>query len=174
MTIPNAKWAADNDCYTLGENFDSERYIRFLERCAYMADTCLFATAPDVVGDAEATINLFQDWRRTIRNVGLPVALVGQDGLENTDIPWLTFDALFIGGTTEWKLGRTVREIITKAKARGKWVHIGRVNSAKRLRYCIAIGADSVDGTEWAINPGRGIRWAGRVMRSLKYQPRLL
>jgi hypothetical protein len=37
-------------------------------------------------------------------------------------------------------------------KERGKHVHMGRVNTLRRLRYAEAIGVDSVDGTGW-------VRW---------------
>jgi hypothetical protein len=40
---------------------------------------------------------------------------------------------------------------------------MGRVNSARRIRYAASIGCDSVDGTKWArwrdayLNPGLAI-----------------
>lgn len=43
------------------------------------------------------------------------------------------FDVLFLGGSTAWKLGSAARRLTTEAKARGKQVHMGRVNSLKRL-----------------------------------------
>jgi len=39
------------------------------------------------------------------------------------------------------------RELVREAKRRGKWVHMGRVNSLKRLQYATSIGCDSADGT---------------------------
>lgn len=172
--IPGARWAADNECYTLGDSFDPDRYIRSLKRTAKRwANSCLFATAPDVVGDAMSTLGKFPEWRDTIHDIGLPVALVAQDGLENLPVPWAEFEAIFIGGTTDWKLSQDVRDLIADAKLHDKWVHVGRVNSQKRLAYCIKLGVDSVDGTEWAINPGRGIRWASRVMGWLAHQKEL-
>lgn len=169
-TIPGARWAADNECYSLGDAFDPDRYVRFLERTCHLASQCLFATAPDVVADANATLHQFVPWSESIHALGLPVALVAQDGLENLPVPWNVFECLFIGGTTEWKLGPAARQLVASAKARGKWIHVGRVNSAKRLRYCLGLGVDSVDGTEWAINPGRGIRWASKVLKTFEHQ----
>jgi hypothetical protein len=78
---------------------------------------------------------------------------VAQDGLESLPVPWGDFDALFIGGTTGWKLGPHAREIAAEAKRRGKWVHMGRVNSERRCRYAAAIGCDSVDGTKLVFGP---------------------
>lgn len=48
---------------------------------------------------------------------------------------------------TEWKLGPACAELVAEAKAKGKWVHMGRVNSLKRLTYADSIGCDSADGT---------------------------
>ena len=42
---------------------------------------------------------------------------------------------------------------MAEAKARLKWVHMGRVNSLRRLRYASAIGCDSADGTYLRFGP---------------------
>ena len=60
---------------------------------------------------------------------------------------------LFIGGTTTWKLGPAARRLVAEAKARGKHVHMGRVNSQRRYNYARHIGCDSVDGTYLAFGP---------------------
>jgi hypothetical protein len=146
------EWCADNSCYGKGYPGD-EKWFAWLEANAYAAADCMFATAPDVVGDAEATMARSLPWLPKIRELGYPAAFVGQDGLENLDVPWDDFDVLFIGGTTEWKLSQHARTLIAEAKARGKWVHMGRVNSEKRLRYAHLVGCDSVDGTYLVFGP---------------------
>jgi hypothetical protein len=79
------------------------------------------------------------------------VGFVAQDGCEHGLVPpWWSFDALFLGGSTAWKLGPDARALAGRAKQRGKWLHMGRVNSLRRLRYAQAIGCDSVDGSSWA------------------------
>lgn len=138
-------WCADNGAFS--DKFDERTWWRFLNKHAHDAATCLFATAPDVVGDAVATLERSRPWLPRIRELGYPAALVAQDGLENLPVPWDEFDVLFIGGSTEWKLGAAARELVAEAKRRGKWVHMGRVNSEKRWRYADAIGVDSCDGT---------------------------
>ena len=65
---------------------------------------CLFAAAPDVVGDAAATLQRSERMLDWIRYAGFPVAFVARDGLEHLTVPWDDFDALFIGGSTSWKL----------------------------------------------------------------------
>lgn len=65
-------------------------------------------------------------------------------------MPWSEIEALFIGGDDEFKMGPAAQELAAAARDRGKWLHVGRVNTLRRLRYCQSIGADSVDGTSWA------------------------
>ena len=138
-------WAADNGAF--GE-FDPDAYVAMLDGLALLPTRPLFVTVPDVVGDADATLTLFHQWWCEVSVRGLPVALVAQDGLEPGDprVPWDAIDALFIGGTTEYKLGEGAAELVREAHGRGKHVHWGRVNSLKRFRYVQSIGADSCDG----------------------------
>jgi hypothetical protein len=51
------------------------------------------------------------------------------------------------------RLGMYVPHPVGEARGRGKWVHMGRVNSLRRLRYAAAIGCDSADGTYLAFGP---------------------
>lgn len=148
---PGVAWCADNGAFS--DRFDPVKWWGFLVRHAHDASTCAFATAPDVVGDAAATLTRSAPWLPRIRALGYPAALVAQDGLEELPIPWETFDSLFIGGTTEWKLGPHARTIAAEAKSRGKWLHMGRVNSERRFRYARAIGCDSADGTFLTFGP---------------------
>lgn len=152
---PSVKWwAADNGAFSKSYVGD-EAWFAWLS--CLNADGCLFATAPDVVGDASATLERSMPWLPRIRNLGFPASLVAQDGLEGMDVPWNAFDALFIGGSTEWKLGESARQLTVEAKARGKWVHMGRVNSRKRYEYARRIGIDSVDGTYLTFGPSTNL-----------------
>jgi hypothetical protein len=159
-------WAADNGRYASPKDYTDARFLAWL--ATMPAETCLFATAPDVVGDAVATLQMSWPMYRPIRDLGYKVALVAQDGLERLPefIPWQDFDVLFIGGTTEWKLGEAAGQIVRMAKARGKWVHMGRVNSLKRMRYAESIGCDSADGTVLKHDPNRPVAtWGPTVIR---------
>lgn len=138
-------WAADNGCFTQGAAFKMERFLAWLDR--QPREGCLFVVAPDVPFDAEATVQRFAGASRAIRALGFPVALAAQNGLENMVIPWDDLDAIFIGGDTEWKLSNAAARICWEATHRGKWVHMGRVNSRKRMERAVGMGCDSVDGT---------------------------
>lgn len=147
-----AVWAMDNGAYTDTYPGD-DAYLSTLTRYAEHRDRCLFVAAPDVVGDADATLAQFAPMARRIRAAGWPVALVGQDGMENREAPWALVDWLFVGGSTEWKLGVGAETLIRQAQEHGKRVHVGRVNSATRFRHFRALGCDSADGTFLAFGP---------------------
>lgn len=145
-------WAADNGCFSpSGKPFDADRWFTWLSSLDPAG--ALFAVAPDVVGDAVATLERSRPWLARIRQLGFPVAFVAQDGIENTTVPWGEFDALFIGGSTEFKLGLQARRAVAVAKALGKHVHMGRVNSKRRFDIATHWGCDSVDGTFLAFGP---------------------
>jgi len=146
-------WAADNGCF--GKNYvGDERWFAWLDSFPELVrGLCLFATAPDVVGDAKATLQRSIPWLARIKSLGYKASFVAQDGLTNKNCPWEEFDALFVGGSTEWKLGNDAYRLMEIAKEKGKWVHVGRVNSRRRYEGMAARGADSMDGTYIAFGP---------------------
>lgn len=143
-------WAADNDCF---QGLDELAFTRMIDRIAGLAG-CLYVTVPDVVGDAAATAEQFERWAPALERRGLPVALVLQDGIEEM-LPWLAsqwdrLDALFVGGSTEWKESPVARALADQGRSRGKWVHWGRVNTKRRFDLCVAEHGDSFDGSKFA------------------------
>lgn len=158
-------WAADNDCFSQGPDFKLETYLRWLEKLAPFQSRCLFAPAPDVVGDSDASLARSLPVLPLIRDLGYPVALVAQDGLSVRDVPWDTFDCLFIGGTTEWKLSQNAGILVKLAKGIGKWVHMGRVNSGRRFIQAYHWGCDSVDGNYLRYGPNTNFPRLKRWLR---------
>lgn len=172
-------WAGDNGAFTTAEGgFSAERFRAMLQQPELHAAkaTCLFVAAPDritveadgtVRGDAAGTLDQFREWALEIRAAGFPVALVAQNGLEDLlwrmvrEDLWALVDVLFLGGGPdpalvtpenrdgEWKLSPGARRCVFAAKMRGKLVHMGRVNSYKRLQHgqtILAGAAVNVDG----------------------------
>jgi len=162
-------WAADNGCFTAGERFDLERYLDWLDGFTLEAKTaCMFATAPDVVGDFAATWERSEPVLEEIRRRGFPAALVIQDGAENFGpLPWDRFDAIFTGGSTEWKLSEPVGRIVAEANERGKWTHCGRVNSTKRMMRATELGHYSADGTLLLFGPEKNLPRALALVRAV-------
>lgn len=145
-------WCLDNGVFT-GKFSEREFWKKLGDMLPYYS-SCLFVVAPDVVGNAIATMDAFRYWGPRIKAVGWPVAFVAQDGQELFKFP-PEFDALFIGGSTEWKLSQEADECIIRAQRLGKWVHVGRVNSQKRMRHFQVMGVDSVDGTTVCYAPDK-------------------
>lgn len=159
-------WAADNGCFAKGKDFDPGAWLTWLDD--WPRKGCLFAVAPDVVADAEATLKRSAPYLPVLRDMGFPAAYVAQDGFADTPVPWDSFDALFIGGSTHFKLSQAGRDAATEAITRGKWVHVGRVNSYRRLCYAQGIGAKSVDGTFLAFGPDVNLRRLVAWLEALK------
>jgi hypothetical protein len=149
--VDGAEWIADNSVFS-GKYPGDEQYLAWLTGLPHK-DRCRFAVAPDVVGDAGATLARSRPMLGPIRALGLPVAYVAQNGATVETLPWDEFDALFIGGDTDWKLGPEARVLIAEARRRGKWAHMGRVNSMARLQRAADSGCDSADGTYLAFGP---------------------
>jgi hypothetical protein len=167
LKLVPGKWACDNGAYS---GFDVRLFVEMLE-WFYRRPGCRFVAAPDAVGDAHQTMSQWPFWARLIRGIGFPPALVAQDGLTVDDVPWTEIAALFIGGHTEWKLGEQARTLVAYAKSRGLWVHMGRVNTRRRIWDATRMGCDSYDGSGFSRWPDiqipKGLRWASEL------QPRL-
>lgn len=153
------QWAADNGAYT---GFEEVAFLRMLLKLKGLPN-CLFVVAPDVVGNWQATSDLFDRWHGTIRSAGFPVAYVAQDGLRRQFVPWSQCDALFIGGSTEFKLSDDAGDVAAEAKRQGKWLHMGRVNTLRRIKRARSWRCDSIDGSGFSMFPdvkiAQAIKW---------------
>jgi hypothetical protein len=152
-TYRGGPWAADSGCFNAATYKGDDAYKEWLIDNQEHQDKCLFATAPDVMGDHAATVVRAHEWLPLIRELGYAPAFVLQDGATVDSIPWDELDWVFIGGTTDFKLSDAAQTITAHAKSLGKKVHMGRVNSRKRFRLAAAWGCDSVDGTYLAFGP---------------------
>lgn len=188
----DVEWCADNGAFT--DRWDEGKWWRWLNAPQQLErlERCLFATAPDVVGDWRATEARSRPWLERIRGLGYPVAYVAQNGMEHStwDL-WDEIDVLFIGGTWEcryhgarpnartndargmhlkawcevagcglrvheWKLSDAAVNLAHVAGSVGKWVHVGRVNSAKRIQWAAEF-AHSADGTILVRGPDKNL-----------------
>jgi hypothetical protein len=165
-------WACDNDSFSKA-GFDSAAFRRMLARIDGLPG-CRFVACPDVVCDPVATLARFAEWSPEIVATGQPVAFVGQDGCEDMELPWPDFGAFFVGGSDGWKESKAAMELCERAKSLGKWVHVGRVNTFRRIRKLWDWGAvDSIDGKSFSAWSNlyfpKGIAW----IESLERQPTL-
>lgn len=163
-------WAVDNGCYAKGETFRLDLFYRFLCKNAPHRDSCLFAVAPDVVGNHAATVARSLPVLPVLRAMGYPAAFVAQDGATPATVPWDAFDVLFIGGgPSGWKWGYPALALAVEANRRGVWVHMGRVNTKSGMVAAQAMGCHSVDGTGMAWHPrivlDRILEWTAQAER---------
>jgi hypothetical protein len=154
LKLEPGRWAMDNGAYSSG--FEPDTFMRMLQRF-YGRKGCRFVSCPDVVGDAAATLAQWPFWSRVIRGVGFVPALVLQDGMLASEVPWKEIGAVFVGGYMPWKFSPQARELCAYAKARGLWVHVGRVNSRKRIVEAVSMGTDSFDGGQYSMFADRRI-----------------
>lgn len=139
---PERPFAMDNGAFA---KFEVNGFLKMLEKHEPRRDLCRFVAAPDVVGCARRTLECFHHWQPILAR--WPVAFVCQDGMESLEIPWANLAAVFIGGSTDWKMSKHAAAIVKASRVIGKWCHVGRINTPGRLEYFQDLGADSCDGT---------------------------
>lgn len=139
--IDNGAWTA----YQRGEPFDEGAFEKLLSKLGRGAN---FIVIPDIVGGGHRSLEFSLDWLPRLRKYETRLLLAVQDGLEGEDIAHLLDQevGIFVGGTTEWKL-KTMTTWGQVARDRDCYLHVGRVNSAKRISLCQEAGAHSFDGT---------------------------
>lgn len=161
-------WAIDNGAYS---GFDPVAFRDLLSR-AKGQPRLMWVAAPDVVGDARGTLGLFWQWENL--RADFPLAFVLQNGQHADELP--DADCYFVGGClecqhckrtepaarlgdrcvgcqrrlTEWKLGPAAASLCAAVKRQDKQLHMGRVNSLRRLRVAHDRGCDSVDGSGYS------------------------
>lgn len=146
-------WAMDNRAYS---GFEADLFMRMLQRF-HGRKGCRWVACPDVVGDAAETLERWTFWSQVIRGVGFVPALVLQDGMLTSEVPWRELGGVFVGGTDAWKFSPQAHDLCAYAKARGLTVHVGRVNSRKRIFEAVRMGADSFDGGQYSMFADRRI-----------------
>lgn len=118
------------------------RFNMFLRSVLAKNVTPRWLVVPDVVADAEKTLQSWNEWSPRLRaEYGWKLAFAVQDGMESEDVP-KDADLIFIGGTTEWKW-KTMRRWCADFPR----VHAARVNTRRQLLFAHWCGAESVDGT---------------------------
>ncbi len=134
-------WGLDNGCFS---RFERKTWDRMIAEAKGMEDRPKFVCLPDIVGDARRTLDLYKMFLPNV--AGLKRCLVLQDGIGGQDIPWCQVDAVFVGGSDNFKTSGECMAAVKVAKYSGRWVHVGRVNTAERVKFWLGI-ADSIDGS---------------------------
>jgi hypothetical protein len=139
--LDNGAWSA----YSKGTPFDERAFDLALRKLGSSAD---WTVAPDIVAGGLASLDLSLKWLPRVLSESPRALIAVQNGMIDADVrPFLGERVgIFVGGDTEWKL-RTLPLWGGVARSVGCWLHVGRVNSAKRIHACAIAGAHSFDGT---------------------------
>lgn len=185
ITAPNHKgvpagivaglpWAADVGCLegpAYVKRINWQTLIPWLRIMEPYRDNCLFIAGGDIVADAAATLEAYEEVTRYFGH--WPAAYVVQNGAESLPIPD-DCSAVFIGGDTEYKESMAAVSVIKRAQSLGKHIHIGRVNWGRRYQLF-----NVLDGSEHFTCDGTRTRYDGvtktlKAWRGLEAQPPLL
>lgn len=137
--LAGVPYGLDNGCF---KRFNRKTWERMLIEAEEHRPK--FVCLPDIVGDAARTLDLFEVFKPITS--GLPRCLVLQDGIQNHRINYNDLDAVFVGGSDNFKTSSEAMNACRAAKMLGKWVHVGRVNTAARVNHWLSV-ADSIDGS---------------------------
>lgn len=140
--VDNGAWSTHNS----GLPFDVQGFESLVERHGGGAD---FVVVPDIVAGGNASLDFSLSWLQRLAHTKL-LLLPVQDGMDPQAVGAVLREhrnlGIFLGGSTEFKL-RTIYGWGIVAHSMARWYHVGRVNTARRIRLCAEAGADSFDGT---------------------------
>ncbi len=150
--FPGWRYALDNGAFG-PKGFQVEPWLKMLDWARLSGIAPSWVLVPDVVGDREGTLARWREYSTTATRYGWPLAFAVQDGMTEKDVP-SSAEVVFVGGTTFWKW----RTVASWCKAFHR-VHVGRVNTYRRLWTCHDAGAESTDGS--GMTCGDQVQWRG-------------
>ena len=141
-------YAIDNGAWTAHQQrlpFDGAKFLGVLDALGDGAD---WAVVPDVVCGGLASLDFSMHWLERLRGAPCPLLLAVQDDMQIEDVAGLIGPRLgvFVGGSDKWK-EQSAAAWARLARSRGAICHMGRVNTARRIRIAHAAGVDSIDGS---------------------------
>ena len=161
--IDNGAWTA----FQQSKPFDEAKFRGVVRLLGAGAD---WIVAPDIVGRGLESLAFTEKWLPELSSYSR-VLIAVQDGMTPADVrPLLDADArlgIFLGGSTEWKLATMAQWGQFCIDNGGRYYHVGRVNSVRRIRLCIAARAHSFDGTGALLFPTRDIPRLDRGRRAV-------
>lgn len=140
--LDNGAWSA----FTQNQPFDELAFDRAFTLLGEGAD---WVVCPDIVAGGLRSLEFSLRWLEQLKGCPAKLLIAVQDGMRPDDVRDYLSPAvgIFVGGSTEWKL-KTLHSWGILARRRRCHLHVGRVNSAKRILACSAAGgAHSIDGT---------------------------
>lgn len=145
--LDNGAWSAAG-AGGLGTKHEWNKRL-FVELVEKLGDGADWVVAPDIVQGGLASLELSMAWLPRLLEQCARVLVPVQDGMEARHVEHIVGErvGLFVGGSADWKEATTLSTWGPLAAARGCWLHVGRVNTTRRVSICTAAGATSFDGT---------------------------
>lgn len=139
--LDNGAWSA----YQQNRAFDVQAFNDALRRFGPAAD---WVAVPDIVMGGIESLKFSIEWLPSVLRLAKLALVPVQDGVTARMMQPIVGSrvGIFVGGSTEWKesslpMWRDLKQ------ATGCYLHVGRVNTARRIHLCSAANADSFDGT---------------------------
>lgn len=139
--LDNGAWSA----FQQGTPFAEMAFGKALDLLGENAD---WVVLPDIVAGGMASLEFSLRWLERLQPFPQKLLIAVQDGMcPHDDREFLSpAVGIFVGGSTDWKLV-TLESWSVLARRRCCYLHVGRVNSARRIALCAAAAASSFDGT---------------------------
>jgi hypothetical protein len=139
--LENGGWSA----FTQGRPFDDDAFVTALDRLGAGAD---FTVLPDIVMGGLRSLEMSLRWLPRVLDATPRALIAVQNGMVPGDVQGFLGPrvGIFVGGCTTWK-EQTIGQWSALGREVGCWVHVGRVNTARRIRICTSEGATSFHGS---------------------------
>ena len=139
--LDNGAWSA----FQQDRAFDTDAFLRAVDLVGEHAD---WIVLPDIVLGGQRSLDLSLSWLDKLKGIPTRLLIAVQNGMQPDDVRCYLnpMVGLFVGGDTAWKES-TCETWGSLARRRNCYLHVGRVNSQRRIGICAAAGADSFDGT---------------------------
>jgi hypothetical protein len=139
--LDNGAWSA----FQASAPFDERKFLTALSKLGAGAD---WTVAPDIVCGGMASLEMSIQWLPRVLDACPRALLAVQNGMAPHDVRAYLGPrvGVFVGGDSVWKEA-TIGQWAALGREVGCWVHVGRVNTRRRIDICTAEGATSFDGS---------------------------
>lgn len=139
--LDNGAWTV----YQQGGAFSKQAFLHALDRLGSKAD---FVVLPDIVCGGMGSFDLSCRWMDRVLDAAPYALFAVQNGftVEMVEEVLSSRVGIFVGGNTEWKEA-TMAQWGALGQKVGCSVHVGRVNSARRIHQCALARCTSFDGS---------------------------
>jgi hypothetical protein len=167
--IDNGAWSA----FQRKTEWTPDRWIPLIEKYGQSA---MWAVAPDIVLGGPESLQRSLAWLPWMLDRCRRVLIAVQNGMTYEDLAPYVSDrvGIFVGGDDSWKESSLPMWGRLKTDS-GCWLHVGRVNTARRIKLAAMSGADSIDGTsaiKWPETIKDITRWEQQGALQLFANPR--